>query len=1133
MDVLLPRHRCIGNQRSSSLPVELYTPDILENPAEKTSLGGHPQSPTHCQCPGEKIKHSGQSKREDVNTKSHLHDEWSYLRPDERGAELGREARVWKVYVGETEKWDKEMIEGWEKSMDVLLVFAALFSAVTAAFLIESSGMLKQDPNDISAAALLIISQAAIAIATNNASVKEPTLPKQGIIWPSDFAPSQSAIIINTLWYTSLTLSIATAFMAMLAKDWCYSFGAKRTGHPFDQAHRRQRKWELIERWKMQELIQALPFMIHLSLLLFSVGLCVYLWDLNHTVAIPIVCIAGAFLAFYLWSSLIASIEEFFPYTTIVSRILRSGSLLSLYPPIRKILSQVTFALAQLYVWAIYLYLALAYIPAGIITAVFALLMALDKYSLRIFIKSPGVLSSLIESFWSTAAFLPVLPWYFVGALCSPIHSGISHALKRLQLTQDLTTSLALSWLIKHCESRSAVDIALQAIAGAGQGFPKEPLLSCQAIVKIMQLVVSHDSSYEDDARNDRYIRGLKFLGFNSSLISVDKKYKPEEDIKVMVWDLKAKLLFENRKIADFIKDGSFVPSDNNFQAIKIGNSVAPRCLDLLTGETETTAKTLGAITQLLSGHLVSKTERLHPAALHSLAKAAALYASLLTSPKIPPNLVNLCMAYCEELAHGYYYGDSTCDFGTGVMFILCVLLHGNSSIGKHRPTGLLSKLEHRACSSRAIHMLLDTYTEDEKLQQEIFWVACFEILSNASIYGLEKGANDWETLEYWCTQRATESLTRLSPPLSQTYTWDNDERMIKISRKRFVDATTQVYGLIIVSRPLARPPHLPDSIYTILTVIACSSSPGTWEFQECNKLLAQSQLPKLSKGLVDNICAQNIAHLYTEPLCMTPLSIFVDAYARNPQSDAQRHFSAIQLWLLFRLAEQVSLINSEEKRLRLRRNLGAMIRTIPELRNKSLDRVQEEIETLIIENYRRDHSANGAVVNKNNSPQSIWDRITFRLKAWRLNTSTGSTLFQIGNCHNLEENGLPVDTEARILAVKYQREYTLRIIKLILEIRGVQGNQDLIPLMEEDCKGLSAGVRMRLNLSGLKLGPPVQSRDKPGPETTPVAEPLPVSDEPGYVAVEVHKLPNPSHSENYSCDMGLHRLFYGSSEAL
>ncbi|GAB1524327.1 hypothetical protein RhiTH_007480 [Rhizoctonia solani] len=46
---------------------------------------------------------------------SHVNDDWSHLEPDEQGAELAREARVWKVYVGETDKWDKEVIEGWEK----------------------------------------------------------------------------------------------------------------------------------------------------------------------------------------------------------------------------------------------------------------------------------------------------------------------------------------------------------------------------------------------------------------------------------------------------------------------------------------------------------------------------------------------------------------------------------------------------------------------------------------------------------------------------------------------------------------------------------------------------------------------------------------------------------------------------------------------------------------------------------------------------------------------------------------------------------------------------------------------------------------------------------------------------------
>ncbi|KAH7319546.1 hypothetical protein B0J17DRAFT_583709, partial [Rhizoctonia solani] len=68
--------------------------------------------------------------------------------------------------------------------------------------------------------------------------------------------PPQFAVIANDLWYTSLSLSIATAFLAMLAKDWCYSFSTGRTGHPQDQALRRQRKWKLIERCKMKELIK-------------------------------------------------------------------------------------------------------------------------------------------------------------------------------------------------------------------------------------------------------------------------------------------------------------------------------------------------------------------------------------------------------------------------------------------------------------------------------------------------------------------------------------------------------------------------------------------------------------------------------------------------------------------------------------------------------------------------------------------------------------------------------------------------------------------------------------------------------------------------------------------------------------
>ncbi|KAG8693066.1 hypothetical protein FRC08_009342 [Ceratobasidium sp. 394] len=46
--------------------------------------------------------------------------------PDEPGAEMAREARVWKTYVRESDKLDKEMVDGRNNSLDVLLIFVSV-----------------------------------------------------------------------------------------------------------------------------------------------------------------------------------------------------------------------------------------------------------------------------------------------------------------------------------------------------------------------------------------------------------------------------------------------------------------------------------------------------------------------------------------------------------------------------------------------------------------------------------------------------------------------------------------------------------------------------------------------------------------------------------------------------------------------------------------------------------------------------------------------------------------------------------------------------------------------------------------------------------------------------------------------
>ena len=44
---------------------------------------------------------------------------------DKRGEEMSKDARIWRVYVDEASKADIIMTEGWNRSLDVLLVFVS------------------------------------------------------------------------------------------------------------------------------------------------------------------------------------------------------------------------------------------------------------------------------------------------------------------------------------------------------------------------------------------------------------------------------------------------------------------------------------------------------------------------------------------------------------------------------------------------------------------------------------------------------------------------------------------------------------------------------------------------------------------------------------------------------------------------------------------------------------------------------------------------------------------------------------------------------------------------------------------------------------------------------------------------
>ena len=101
-------------------------------------------------------------------------------------------------------------------------------------FVIESAKGLQPDPTEASAQSLLLISRTLLAMASNNQSASSiPTVSED-----VKFAPSSLTVCVNILWFLSLSLSVSVSLVAMLAKEWCYTYLSGRTGHPCQQARR-------------------------------------------------------------------------------------------------------------------------------------------------------------------------------------------------------------------------------------------------------------------------------------------------------------------------------------------------------------------------------------------------------------------------------------------------------------------------------------------------------------------------------------------------------------------------------------------------------------------------------------------------------------------------------------------------------------------------------------------------------------------------------------------------------------------------------------------------------------------------------------------------------------------------------
>ncbi|PBK79284.1 hypothetical protein ARMGADRAFT_864099, partial [Armillaria gallica] len=188
---------------------------------------------------------------------------------DPYGQEMSENARIWSIYLDEAADFDANMLAEWRDTIDVLLVFAGLFSAVLTTFVIQTSQNMQPDYNE---ASTLLLFEILKATASNGSQISIPSSPTDF------FSPTPSDEWINSLWFVSLTLSLITPLVAVLVKQWLHQYVAiVSDSSARDRARIRHMRYAGLQAWQVPMIIGMLPVLLHVSLALFFAGLAVFL----------------------------------------------------------------------------------------------------------------------------------------------------------------------------------------------------------------------------------------------------------------------------------------------------------------------------------------------------------------------------------------------------------------------------------------------------------------------------------------------------------------------------------------------------------------------------------------------------------------------------------------------------------------------------------------------------------------------------------------------------------------------------------------------------------------------------------------------------------------------------------------
>ncbi|KAH8099500.1 hypothetical protein BXZ70DRAFT_894650 [Cristinia sonorae] len=226
--------------------------------------------------------------------------------------------RFWNKYNQEADEYDREFLERYKEDMSTTMIFSGLFTAVTATIASMSISNLSQDPNLFTQILLHNI-----FVSLNNTGefiqMDMPLLPWTG--------PSKSVIWSQTFLYLSLVCSLLVALGAVLATQWLSRYKAvDERGSVEDRGKRRQQKFDGLQAWGFRIFLEALPLLLQLSLLLFGISLCAYMWSQQRFIAGVLMFVNAFGGLLWVYTVVVSTIYPESPYDTPLSDFLQASA---------------------------------------------------------------------------------------------------------------------------------------------------------------------------------------------------------------------------------------------------------------------------------------------------------------------------------------------------------------------------------------------------------------------------------------------------------------------------------------------------------------------------------------------------------------------------------------------------------------------------------------------------------------------------------------------------------------------------------------------------------------------------------------------------------------------------------------